>query len=56
MKNRFGEITQPHISFKKARVLELLMFYDTRKILSKFLRFWVVSFIQWSEITSVLII
>ena len=39
MNTKFGEITQPNISktlAKKIRVLALLMFYETRKILSIF--------------------
>ena len=40
MKNKFGAITQPHISKILAkmntRVLALLMYYETRKILRKF--------------------
>ena len=41
---------------KKTRVLALLMFYEIRKILRKFSKCWVVSFIQLSAIMSVLII
>ena len=59
MKTRFGATTQPHIGkiwLKKTRVLELLMFYETRKNSNFFWKCWVVSFIQLSVIMSVLII
>ena len=50
MKSTFGAITQPHISKILSKqntiVLALIMFYETIKILRKFSKCWVVSFIQ----------
>ena len=50
IKTTFGAIRQPHISKilakNNTRVLELLILYDTRKILRKFSKCLVVSFIQ----------